>query len=169
MSSVQTNAVTARSPGFAVAAVISAQLAGNGCVMTSTWLGADGIARYNLAAVVFSASVVVLAGLAVTVTPDAELPSEPSVGWRSLVPTRPAYVALGAAVALLLPLVWGTPGGTTLMYALPWGAGLAAAGWLRDRAALAVGVTVVASAVVCALFAVSSHVPVYYATVPSGD
>jgi hypothetical protein len=59
------------------------------------------------------------------------------------------------------PAVW--------LYALSWGAGLAAVGWLRGRAAVVAGVTVVLSAVVCAVFVVSIHVVAYYATPPVAD
>ena len=98
----------------------------------------------------------------------------PTLGWRRMMPARPGYVALGMVVALVLPMLWGVahegrPGPAALLYSLPWGAGLAAVGWLRGRAAAVAGVTVVVSAVVCGAFAVSTHMMAYYARSPAGD
>jgi len=90
----------------------------------------------------------------------------PTLGWRRMMPTRPGYVALGMVVALVLPVLWGVAP-AALLYSLPWGAGLAAVGWLRGRAAAVAGVTVVVSAVVCGAFAVSMHLMA--AESPTGD
>lgn len=143
------------------------QLAGNAIVMVHHGMHpSSDIGRYNTGLVVISAAVVVLVGLAATLTPDAPFRFEPPGGWRSLAPTRPGYVIFGVAVMLLLPLLWGLGtdnpvGPTAFIYALLWGTGLATVGWLQDRAAVLAGVSVLVSAVVCAVFAVAIHMPGY--------
>ena len=103
---------------------------------------------------------------------------EPAGGWRALVPARPGYVVLGAAVALLLSLAWSTVqadrdiipvGHAALMYSLPWGAGLAAIGWLRGRTAAAAGLTVTLSALLCTLLVAGTHMLAHYSPPPTGD
>jgi hypothetical protein len=162
----------------AVAAIVAAQVAGNGVVMVRDWFntnGTSGLGQYRLASVITWAAVVALAGAAAAVAAAAVVWREPADGWHGLAPARPGYVALGAAVALLLPLIWDAVqdgrgiiplGHTALMYSLPWGAGLAAVGWLRGRAAVAAGVTVAVSAVLCVVFVVSAHLVAYYSTPP---
>jgi hypothetical protein len=177
MSSVSTDDLTApvvpvqrsaEGPSWAaVVAVMFAQLAGNGVVIVHHGMHpSSDIGRYHPGLVVIAAAVVVLIGLAATLTPDAPFRFAPARGWRSLVPDRPGYVIFGVAVALLLPLVWGLGtdnpvGPTAFIYSLIWGTGLAAVGWLQDRAAVLAGVSVLVSAVVCAVFAVSIHMPGY--------
>ena len=146
--------------------------------MIRYWLdadGPDGIGRYSVDVVVISVLVVVLAGIAAALA--TEVWPAPAVGWRSMLPARPGYVVLGVAVVLFVLLGWGMGrdgfgilpvGFTALMYALPWGFGLAAIGWLRGRAAVVAGVTVLLSAVVCAVFAVGIHILAYTAA-PVGD
>jgi hypothetical protein len=150
-----------------VAAIVVAHVAGNGWAMlrdrfTVGDTGTTG--RDNLAVVLSSAAVVVLAGAAGAVTAHGD-------GWRSVVPGRPGYVVLGAAVAVLVPLAWGDTrysqdiiplARDAWMYSLPWGTGLAAIGWLRGRAAVAVGVTVVVSAVVFVALVLGPHAVAYF-------
>ncbi|MFI7543660.1 hypothetical protein [Actinoplanes sp. NPDC049599] len=161
-----------------VAALAAGQVVGQGWVMVRDWPGAEitgGVGRYSVAMVIISVAVVVLAGTAAAAA--AEVWPEPVGGWRAALPARPGYVALGVAVALGVPMAWGVEDGQGIfpagpavwLYALSWGAGLAAVGWLRGRAAVVAGVTVVLSAVVCAVFVVSIHVVAYYATPPVAD
>lgn len=164
-----------------VAAIVAAQAAGNGLVMVRDWLNTNasgGLGQYQLATVITWAGVVALATAAAAVAGVAVVWREPADGWRSAVPARPGYLILGAAVALLLPLFWGVVqedmdiiprGHIVLMYSLPWGAGLAAIAWLRGRVAVAAGVTVSVSAVLCVLFVVSTHLVAYYSTPPVAD
>ena len=150
--------------------IVAAHGAGH-AVVVKEWVdlgGASGIARSSLVVVILSAALVALAGLAVVAIGEAVW-VRPAGRWRGIAPARPGYAGLGVAVAVLLPLVWAVPGPTALMFALPWGAGLAAAGWLRGRAAVATGVTVVVSAFLCAAFTVGAHVLAYCATPPGGD
>jgi hypothetical protein len=164
-----------------VAAIVAAQATGNGLIMVRDWLNANAtsdLGQYQLATVITWAGVVALAAAAATVTGVAVAWREPAAGWRGVVPARPGYVVLGAAVTLLLPLFWGAVqegediiplGHTVLMYSLPWGAGLAGIGWLRGRPAVAAGVTVAVSAVLCVLFVVGTHLVVFYSTPPVTD
>jgi hypothetical protein len=116
-----------------------------------------------------AAAVVALAGTATAIAAYA-------AARRRLRPAWPGGVALGPAVALLLPPVWdaaqesraGIPlGRTALLYALPWALGLAAPGWLRGRAAVTAAATVAVSAVACAALVATIH-PVAYLSVPHG-
>ena len=50
------------------------------------------------------------------------------------------------------------------MYALQWGAGLAAVGWLRGPAAVAAGVKGMVSAVLGAMVALGTHALAFYDT-----
>ncbi|MFI5936328.1 hypothetical protein [Actinoplanes sp. NPDC051494] len=135
-----------------MAAIVLVHVACNGWVMARAWPASDaagGIGRSGLGLVIITVALVVAAGS----TAAAAGWSEPVGGWGRLVPARPGFVALGAAVTLWVPLVWGSAGSPAVwMYALPWGIGIASAGWLRGRPAVVAGVTVIVSAVVCALF-----------------
>jgi hypothetical protein len=110
--------------------------------------------------------VVALAGAGVASAAAASVWFEPTGGWRRVIPVRPWYVALGTAVALLLPLASGDP--AVLLYSLPWGIGLAAAGWLCGRAAVTAAWTVAGSAVLYASFLVI-HLLAVPATPAVGD
>jgi hypothetical protein len=162
-----------------VAVIVVAHVAGNGWAMARDWLNAGVTGGSNLAVVMSSAAVVVLAGAAAAVTGGGDV-------WRRVVPARPGYVVLGAAVALLVPLAWGDPEYSrdvipltrgAWMYSLPWGAGLAAIAWLRGRAAVVVGVTVAASAALFAGLVVGPEILDYFtrppeyeiSTPPQGD
>jgi hypothetical protein len=157
----------------AVVAVMFAQLAGNAVVIVHHGMHPrSDIGRYPIGLVVIVAAVVVLIGLAATLSPDAPFRFEPPRGWRSLAPARPGFVVFGVVVMVLVPLLWslGTDnpvGPTAYIYALLWGTGLATVGWLQDRAAVLAGVSVLVSAVVCAVFAVTIHMPGYLP--PSSD
>jgi hypothetical protein len=104
--------------------------------------GLDG-ERHNLVTLHAYAATVVLAAAAATVAAAAMTWRE---GWRGPGPARPGYVAAGLVLAVLLPVLWAPPPDSlflntsrqiaTLTYALPWGAGLAAAGWMPRRAAI---------------------------------
>jgi hypothetical protein len=155
-------------PAVVAAAIMAAHAGCNGWVMARAWSHGGDIGRPNLAVVIASAGVVLLVAATAAVTAGAAMGYVPADGWRGLLPARPRYVAFGAAVALLLPPVWGLTREDVLiagMYSLPWGAGLAAAGWLRGRAAGAVGVTVVVSAVLCAVFVGGTYLLIHHPTV----
>jgi hypothetical protein len=170
-------------PAAVAAAILAAPVAGNGLTAIHNWFTFNGLGgldgqRYNLVALHAYAVLVVLAATAATVVAAAMVWREPAGGWRSLVPARPGYVVAGAALAVMLPVVWD-PAGTyadttgfahicTVTYALPWGAGLAAVGWLRGRAARAAGLTVAVCAVVCTAIAVGDVLYTFYST-PPGD
>jgi len=115
---------------------------------------------------IISAAVVTLAGTGVASAAAASVWYEPTGGWRRVLPVRPWYLALGTAVALLLPWAWGEP--TVLVFSLPWGIGLAAAGWLCGRAAATAAWTVAGSAVLYASYLVI-HLLVFPAPLPTGD
>ena len=166
----------------AVAAIVAAQIAGNGLIAIREWFflsGLGGMRQHTIAALVTYAAVVALAATAGGVVAAAVAWREPAGGWRSLVPARPGYVAAGVAVVVLLPLMgdamregrdvtgWRYLG--TLTYALPWGIGLAAAGWLRGRGADTVRVSVVVSAFVCTALIAAAHVITFYMMPPPGD
>ncbi len=169
-------------PAAVVAAIVSALVAGNGLAAIHRWFTVNGLGgldgeRHNLVTLHAYAAAVALAATAATVAAAAMVWRQRAGGWHALVPARPGYVAAGAAVAVLLPTVWDPPPGSflsgsgqlaTLTYALPWGAGLAAAGWLRGRAAAAAGVTVAVSAVLCIAITVGTEMYEYYST-PPGD
>jgi hypothetical protein len=135
-----------RRPAAAVAAVVAAQIAGIGLVAVRDWFQAADLARHNLATVVAFAAGVATAGTAAACGAVALLWHEPARGWAAWRPHRPALVAAGAVIAVLLPPAVGyaardadltSLGQYALTWSLPWGGGLAAAGWLRPRARLA--------------------------------
>jgi hypothetical protein len=140
----------------AVAAIVAAQLVGIGVVAVRDWFnvnGAIGMAQHNLATVVTFA----VAGAIGVTAAVCLLWREPQRGWRGLVPARWTPVLAGAALAVALPPLLGmaigdvdvtTLGQFALTYSLPWGAGLAAIGWLRHGAAVAAASAVVGSALV---------------------
>jgi hypothetical protein len=85
------------------------------------------------------------------------------------------YLASAAVVMVLVPLELGwlmqdqditTLGQFALTYSLPWGAGVAAMAWLRGRAAIAAGLTVAASAVLCIALVAGTHLVAYYSNPP---
>jgi len=162
-----------------VVAILAGHVIGHGRVI-SDWAnaaaGSSSMDEYRVAVVIFSAALVALAGIAAAAA--TEVWPEPVDGWRSMLPARPGYVAVGAAVAVLMPPAWsltqhGRPtmdlGSTALAFALPWGVGIAAVGWLRGRAAVVAGATVAVSAVLCAAFIVSVHMHTFYSTTPGDD
>lgn len=169
-------------PAAVVAAILAAQVAGNGIRAIHNWFTFNGLGgldgqRYHLVELHAYAGTVVLAGTAAAVAAVALAWREPAGGWRGLGPPRPGYVVAGVALAVLMPVAWdpsGYPDSTgfahifTLTYALPWGAGLAAAGWLRGRAAVAAGVAVGVCAVACTAIAVGDYLHMIYST-PPGD
>jgi hypothetical protein len=170
-------------PAAVVAAVLATQAACAGLATIHrffTFMGLGGFdrERHNLVALHAYAAVVVIAATAAAVTAVALAWREPANGWRGLVPARPWYVAAGLVVAVALPSLWDPPGGHTdlhgfahmvaVPYALPWGLALAAVGWLRGRTARAAGLTVVVSAIACAVIAVGSYWYVIHLT-PRGD
>jgi len=125
------------------------------------------------------AAAVAVAASAATVAAAALVWREPADGWRGLVPARPMYVAAGVAVVGVLPQVWNAAAESgdisglaqiaTLTYSLPWGVGLAVVGWMRGRSAVAAGVTVVVSVLLCTMFVVATHMLHLYSTYPIGD
>jgi hypothetical protein len=150
-------------PAAVVAAILAAQVAGHGTVAVRDWfnvVGASaGMSRGALATVVSLAAVVALSAVVAGCLSVAVLWREPAGGWRGLRPQRPAYVVIGVAVAVALPPVLAARwndfgptmlGQTALTWSLPWGAGLALAGWLDRRARIAASVTVIASILVVA-------------------
>jgi hypothetical protein len=144
----------------AVAAIVAAQLVGIGVVAVRDWFnvnGAAGMAQNNLATVVTFAAAVAVAGAIGVTAAVCLLWREPQRGWRGLVPARWTPVLAGAALAGALPPLLGmaigdvditTLGQFALTYSLPWGAGLAAIGWLRHGTAVAAASAVVGSALV---------------------
>ncbi|WP_090799639.1 hypothetical protein [Asanoa ishikariensis] len=160
--------VVMRRPGWVreaavVAAIAGAQAAGYGIVAARDWFnawGAGGMATHNLATVVtFAASVAICATVAICVAVGL-LWQEPSDCRTLLRPARFRPVAVGAVVAVGLPLALGAAfrdtditslGQYALTYSLPWGAALAATGWLDRRAAITARTTVAVSAVLAAL------------------
>ncbi|WP_147315690.1 hypothetical protein [Asanoa ferruginea] len=146
-------------PAAVVAAVVGAQVAGYGVVAVRDWFNANGaqdMASHNLATVVtFAAAVAVWATVATCVAVGL-LWREPTgvalPGFRALV--------VGGMVAVGLPFALGAAfrdlditslGQYALTYSLPWGAALAAAGWLDNGEALAARATVAGSAVLAAV------------------
>jgi hypothetical protein len=165
-------------PAAVVAAIMAAQVAGGGLTATRNWFGVFGLGgldKPSLVSFVSYAVVVSLAAGAAAMTATALVWREPTAG---LLPARPWYVAAGLAVVVLLPMAWEALRGnwqltasthiSALMYSLPLGVGLAAAGWLRGRTGKAALVTVVVSAVVCTAIAVVNDWYVWYTT-PVGD
>jgi hypothetical protein len=152
----------AQRPAAAVAAVLGAQVAGIGVVAVRDWFdadGASGIAQRDLATVVTFAAAVAVAGTAATCVAAALLWREPARGWAAWRPRRPALLAAGAVVVVLLPPAVGyaahdadltSLGQYALIWSLPWGGGLAAAAWLGPRASRAATRAVAASAALTA-------------------
>jgi hypothetical protein len=167
-------------PAALLAAIVAAQTAATGLVAIRAWFTVSrfGGGQYLTITPITYAAAVTLAGSAAAVAAAAMLWREPANGWRGLVPARPGYVVAGAAVAVLLPLTWNaaTESGditglghiATLTFALPWGAGLAAVGWLRGRAAVDAGRTVTVSAILCTVYVVSISALAYYSTPLTG-
>ena len=99
-------------------------------------------------------------------------------GSGSLTATPITYAAAVAVVGVL-PQVWNAAAESgdisglaqiaTLTYSLPWGVGLAVVGWMRGRSAVAAGVTVVVSVLLCTMFVVATHMLHLYSTYPIGD
>ncbi|MEV4639507.1 hypothetical protein AB0J80_19350 [Actinoplanes sp. NPDC049548] len=155
-------------PAAVVSALLAAQICGHGIVAVRDWFntaGASGGMRQSqLALVVGFAAVVAVCAAVATCVSTAVLWREPVSGWRSLRPKRPGYVVAGLVVVVGLPIALALGFGYTavtmvgqfaLTYSLPWGAGLAAAGWLGRRERVAVVATVGLTAVlVAAEFAV---------------
>ena len=179
-SAVMTHHRWARAAAL-LAAIAAAQLAGTGLIAVRAWFaikGYGGSGSLTETPITYAATVV-MAASAAAVAAAALVWREPADGWRSLVPARPAYVAAGLAVVVLLPRSWnaaaesgditGLAAIATLTYSLPWGLGRAAVGWMRGRSAVAAGVTVTVSAILCAAFVVATHLLAYYATPPVGD
>ncbi|MFI5934383.1 hypothetical protein [Actinoplanes sp. NPDC051494] len=149
-------------PAAVVTALVALEVAGNGVVAVRDWFNVNGalrMAQHDLATVVTFAAAVAVAATAAAAVAVAVLWREPAGGARGLVPARPGYVVLGVTVALVLPFVWATAvhdrdittlGQFALTSSLPWGAGLAASGWLRGRTALAARVSVTCSVLLCA-------------------
>lgn len=163
-----------------VAAIVAALVAGNGLSTIHRWFTVNGLGgldheRHNLVALHAYATTVTLAATAAAVAAAALVWRERFHARRCLVPSRPGYVAAGAAVAVLLA-IGDPPSGSPLLdaaqaiaapaYALPWGAGLAAAGWLRGRAARAAVIAVAASAALCVGVMAGLETYAYYATPP---
>jgi hypothetical protein len=146
-------------PAAVVAAVAGAQVAGYGVVAVRDWFnanGASGMAQHNLATVVTFAAAVALWATVATCVAVGLLWREPTglglPGFRSLL--------VGGVVAVGLPFALGAAfrdaditslGQYALTYSLPWGAALAAAGWLDRRDALTARATVAGSAVLAAV------------------
>jgi hypothetical protein len=140
----------ARGRAAAVAAVLAAQLAGLGVAGVR-----DGSAGDEPAVVVALAGGVAIAGAVAACAGVALLWREPDRGWAGLRPRRPGLVVAGVAVAAVLPVAVGVGGGdadltalarSALTWSLPWGLGLASAGWLGPRTGRAAAGTVAASA-----------------------
>lgn len=152
----------------AVAAVLAAQVCGHGIVAVRDWFnraGASGGMRQSeLALVVGFAAVVAVCAAVATCVCAAVLWREPATGWRGLRSKRPGYVLVGLVVVVGLPMALAFGFGFTavtmigqfaLTFSLPWGVGLAAAGWLDRRERVAALAAVVLSALlVAAEFAV---------------
>lgn len=166
-------------PAAVVAAIVGFQVAARALIMTSTWVhyhGTTGITPGQLARVLPYAALVAVAPMAATVAALAVVWREPS-GWRSVLPARPGYVGLGAVVVLLLPVVWSAAHDNRVtvsshliwMYALPWGLGVAAMGWLRGRAATAAATAVLACVALYAVVALGDHALALLTPPPESD
>ncbi|MFI5496396.1 hypothetical protein [Actinoplanes sp. NPDC051859] len=165
----------------AAAAVVAVHVSAAGWVMSRGAAPVGEVAALlqdNPAVVITTAAAVGLIGAGVFIVDDPASWREPTKGWRSLLPARPWYVAIGILVALLMPAVWGAgrpgpgitaPGLVALLSLLPWGVGLAAIGWLRGRAGLVAGLTVALSAAVFVMFFVVVHAVALATTSPTGD
>jgi hypothetical protein len=143
-----------------VALVCAGQLMGGGVAASRDWfnvVGATNIPVHRLVVILPLTMVLVVAATVVCCVASAVLwrdtRAERARWWR---PTAPAYAVVGVVLAVGLPLVvaalldnWQLTfvGQTALIWSLPWGAGLAVAGWLdrgaRRAALLTVGVSVV--------------------------
>ena len=149
-----------------LAAVVATQAAGIGLTAIPAWSAARsfrGMHYISVAPIAYAAGALIAVSAA-AVAAAALVWREPAGGWRGLVPARPSSVAAGLAVAVALPMA-----GTALTYALPWGAGLVVAGWMRGRSAAAAALTVAVAAVLCALFVLGVHVHEFLTTPPDGD
>jgi len=156
---------TTRRPAAAAAAVLSAQIAGRSIVGVRDWFNANGastftLAQNELATRVTIAAAMAMAGTVAACIALALLWREPARGWAAWRPRRAHLVAVGAAVAVLLPLrvvvmsnadAITRAGTVALTSSLPWGCALAAAAWLGPRARRATIGTVIACAAVTAL------------------
>lgn len=147
-------------PAAVVAVILAAQAGGYGVVAVRDWFNqagsGGGMRQSHLALVVGFAAVVALSGTLAGCVGAAVLWREPSDGWRGVRPARPAYVIGGVVVAVLVPLVIGAVfnirtvtliGQMALTYSLPWGGGVALAGWLGRRGRIAACATVAGSVV----------------------
>ncbi|MFI5492181.1 hypothetical protein [Actinoplanes sp. NPDC051859] len=163
-------------PAAVVAAILGFQVSVRALVMARSWFhvhGTTGVAPDQLAAVVTYAALVAVLATAATVAALAVVWRAPG-GWSSAVPSRPGLAAMGVAVGLLLPVVWSAAhdnritvsAGMIAMYALPWGAGVAAMGWLRGRTAIAAGATVVACLILYAVIVLGDHALTYLTPPP---
>ncbi|GAA3950634.1 hypothetical protein Aau02nite_76950 [Amorphoplanes auranticolor] len=164
-----------------LAAIVAAQLAGTGLIAIRSWFAIKGFGGSGslTATPITYAGTVALAAAAATVAAAALVWREPADGWRSFIPARPLYIAVGVAVVTLLPQQWNaaTESGditglgpiATLTYSLPWGVGITVLGWMRGRCAVAAAITVAVAAVLCAMFVVATHMVDYYSPPPAGD
>jgi hypothetical protein len=164
-----------------LSAIVAAQLAGLGLIAVRAWFAIRnyGGQEYLTVTPITYAAVVALVASGAAVASAAMVWREPASDWRSLVPARPVYVAAGVAVMVFLPQTWNAAGESgditglrniaTLTYALPWGVGLAAVGFMRGRSATVAGVTVAVFAVLCAVFGVAAQMFGGYATLPASD
>ena len=159
--------VAARSPlgrpAAAAAAVLAAQVTGYGVVAVRDWFNLNGagpgMRPHTLAvAVTFAAGVALCAVVAATIS-VVSLWREPERGWPSLLSPRPACVVGGVLLAVVLPVLLATVmqdtdittlGQFALTFGLPWGAGLALAGWGARRGRIAVYATISLSVLLAA-------------------
>lgn len=144
------------------AVVAGAQIAGHGIVVVRDWFnawGAGGMATHNLATVVTLAAAVAVCGAVATCIGVGVAWHEPA-DWTALRPATPRYVLAALVVLLALPpalsavfddLDITSLGQYALSYSMPWGAGLASAGWLDRRTGTAAIGAVGASAVFTAV------------------
>ncbi len=149
-----------------VAAVVGAQIAGHGIVVVRDWFnawGAGGMATHNLATVVTLAAAVAVCGAVATCVGVGVAWREPA-DWAALRPATPRYVVAGLVVLLALPPALSAVfddvdmtslGQYALSHSIPWGAGLASAGWLDRRTGSAAIGAVGAAAVFTAVAAVA--------------
>lgn len=169
-------------PAAVVAAIVAVQIAGNGWVAIREWFsifGLGGLAKHHLVALHTYAVAVPLAATAAAVVAAALVWREPAAGWRGTLPSQPGYVVAGAAVVVLVPLMWdvarvsldiiGFRHVASLTYTLPWGVGLATAGWLPRRAARAAVLTVAVSAAACLAYIAATYLHGYLFPPPPGD
>jgi hypothetical protein len=161
-------------PAAMIAAIMAVQVAAHGLTAIQDFFatfGLGGLDKHHLVTMVTYAVLVVLAAVSSIVAVVALLWREP-VGWRCLLPARPGYVIAGAAVVIFLPAVrhllpdnpwgWSFAYLTGWAFALPWGLGLASAGWVRGRVAFAAVVTVAASVALCTAYSIGPDVFYYF-------